>query len=154
MTITVRLATIEDLGQLAPLFDAYRRFYGQPGDLALASAFLAERFRLRESVVLVAEAAPGGLVGFTQLYPAFSSVRAGRLFILNDLFVAPEVRRQGIARMLLVQAEAVAREQGAIGLTLSTAKTNEQAQALYASLGWVRDTEFLEYALTLQGAQP
>jgi GNAT superfamily N-acetyltransferase len=149
MSIAVRYATIEDLEQLAPLFDGYRQFYGQASDLRLAAEFLSERFRHQESLILVAVATSGTLVGFTQLFPSFSSVRASRTYVLNDLFVAPDARRQGVARMLLAKAADTARALGAIRLSLSTARSNEEAQKLYESQGWKRDEVFLYYALAL-----
>jgi len=148
MTLSVRTADIHDLDRLAPLFDGYRQFYRQPPDLARARAFLAERFAHQESLVLLAEL-DGEAIGFTQLYPQFSSVRTVRTWLLNDLFVAPAARRSGAGRALLQAAAEQARALGAASLSLSTALDNAPAQALYESLGWVRDTQFCEYGLTL-----
>lgn len=149
MTVTVRQATIHDLDRVAPLFDAYRQFYQQPSDLALAHRFIAERFQHHESVILLAIDAQGAALGFTQLYPLFSSVRATRKYLLNDLFVAPEARRLGVANALLDAAAAHGRAMGVSGLSLSTAHDNLAAQRLYESKGWVLDTEFREYSLAL-----
>ena len=150
MSIIVRQATIHDLDLVAPLFDAYRQFYGQPADLALARRFLQERFQHAESVVLLAlHEATGEGVGFTQLYPLFSSVRATRRYLLNDLFVTPEKRRFGVAAALLHAAAAHARAMGMAGMSLSTAHDNLPAQRLYESLGWQLDSGFREYHLTL-----
>ena len=68
----VRAAVLTDLDRLALLFEGYRRFYQQPADLAQSRAFLAERLTNVDSVVIVAEEG-SDLVGFTQLYPLFSS---------------------------------------------------------------------------------
>jgi ribosomal protein S18 acetylase RimI-like enzyme len=146
--VKVRRAEARDVDALAPLFDAYRQFYGQSSDVARAYAFLAERFLKGESVVFVAEDA-GRAVGFTQLYPSFSSTRTARIYVLNDLYVAPDARRTGAARALLEAAEAFARTEGAAGLTLSTGVENRPAQALYEAMGWVRETRFYDYARTL-----
>lgn len=148
MTLSIRLAHVHDLDALAPLFDAYRQFYGQRADLPRAHAFLAERFAHHESMILLAER-DGAAVGFTQLYPLFSSVRTARVYLLNDLFVAASARRAGVARALLIAAAEHARALGAAGLSLSTALDNAPAQALYASLGCVRDRQFCEYSLAL-----
>ena len=145
----VRIATAADALRIAPLFDAYRQFYGLPSDRQLAQRYLAERLGLGESVVLVAEAAEGTALGFVQMYPTFSSLRAARVFVLYDLFVAPDARRGGVARRLMEAAAAQARAAGAVALTLQTARTNEAAQRLYESLGWQRDDEFTEYVLRL-----
>ena len=149
MTFQIRQATILDLDMLAPLFDGYRQFYGQPADLARAHDFLAERFRHHESLILLARDEHGGGLGFTQLYPLFSSVRMVRTWLLNDLFVMPSARRQGVAAALLTVAAEHARALGAASLSLSTALDNASAQALYESLGWQRDRQFCEYSLAL-----
>lgn len=149
MSVVVRRAIAADLDAVAPLFDAYRQFYGKAADLELARRFLSDRFTLGDSVVLIAEQPGGTAVGFVQLYPSFSSVRAARIYILNDLFVVPAARKQGVGSLLLKSAAEFAREAGAVRLKLSTAVTNVTAQRLYESLGWKRDEEFYEYGLGL-----
>ncbi|MDQ6858627.1 MAG: GNAT family N-acetyltransferase [Chloroflexota bacterium] len=140
---TVR-AELDDLDALVPLFDGYRVFYGQPSDLDGARTFLADRLKRGESVIFLA-VADGEIVGFTQLYPSFSSVSMKRLWVLNDLFVAPEARRSGAGRALILRAERWATETGAKGLTLTTQVTNVTAQGLYESCGWTTDDEFVHY---------
>ena len=143
-----RAGTI-DLDGAAPLFDAYRQFYGQRSDITAARAFLDERLRRDESVIFlaVADEDSGEALGFMQLYPSFSSVSLRRLWILNDLFVAPSVRRAGVGRRLLERAREWAVETDAKGLILATAVTNSTARALYESCGWRRDDEFQHYHL-------
>jgi ribosomal protein S18 acetylase RimI-like enzyme len=149
MPLHIRHATINDLDVIVPLFDAYRRFYSQPSDPARARAFLAERFQHHESIILIAIDESGAAVGFTQLYPVFSSVSCTRKYLLNDLFVVPAARRKGAARRLLEAASDFARAQGAASLSLSTGVDNATAQRLYESLGWKRDESFCEYNLVL-----
>ncbi|WP_137935866.1 GNAT family N-acetyltransferase [Chitinivorax sp. B] len=148
MSFTIRMANHADAEQIAPLFDAYRQFYGKASDLELSHHYIAERLVNQESVILLAEYV-GEAVGFAQLYPTFSSLAATRYFVLYDLYVAPTCRRMGMARTLLTAAADVGRQQGAARLSLSTATTNHNAQALYESLGWVRDREFYYYDLPL-----
>lgn len=148
MSVTVRQATIHELEQLAPLFDAYRVFYGQPGDLPRATRFLRERFAQHDSVVLLAVDEQGRGAGFVQLYPLFSSVRTARIYLLNDLFVAANARRRGVGAALMREAASYARAVGAAGMTLATAHTNATAQRLYEALGWQRDEDFREYLLS------
>lgn len=149
MSVVVRQATIYDVQQVAPLFDAYRQFYGKTSDIELARAFLADRFRHQESIIFLAENGTEAALGFTQLYPSFSSTRAARIYVLNDLFVVPEARRTGIAKILLEAAARFGRASGAAKLSLSTALTNHAAQRLYESLGWKRDEAFCEYGIAL-----
>lgn len=148
--LVVAQATLDDLDALTPLFDGYRMFYGKPSDPAMARAFLHERMALRESVIFLARAGEkGAALGFTQLYPCFSSVSARRLWILNDLFVAQSARGRGVAHALMERARRHAVETGALRLVLQTARDNVTAQALYESLGYARDEGMYEYSLAL-----
>ncbi len=143
--MNVRVAQLQDASAVAGLFDAYRQFYGEAADLALATSFISERLRNNESVILVATDDAGNMLGFCQLYPTFCSVEARPIYVLYDLFVAQPLRKAGAGRQLLLAAEAHAREHGIARMKLSTAITNLPAQALYESLGWVRESEFYAY---------
>lgn len=140
-----RRATLDDLDGIAPLFDGYRQFYEQPPDLARARSYLEERMRRDESVIYVAEDENGNLVGFTQLYPTFCSVRLAHTFVLYDLFVRKADRGAGAGRRLMEAAEAHAAKAGAARMELSTARSNTVGQSLYESQGWIRDDTFLVY---------
>ncbi len=148
-TIATRLARHGDLEAVAVLFDAYRQFYEQPADLPLAHRYVTDRFMNKESVLIVAEDRVAMLVGFTQLYPAFCSVRAAHTYVLYDLFVNPAARGTGAGRALMMAAEAHARKEGAARMELSTARTNKIGQSLYESVGWKRDDTFLVYGKDL-----
>jgi GNAT superfamily N-acetyltransferase len=148
-SITIRQAVLADLDVVAGLFDGYRQFYEQVSDLVAARNFLRARFEHGQSVVLLAES-QGQAVGFTQLYPSFSSVSMARVFVLNDLFVAPTARRLGVGEALLTAAADHARQFGAVRLSLTTDVQNLPAQALYESMGWARDQKFYAYHLALK----
>lgn len=141
-------AGMGDVDALAPLFDAYRSFYGQAADLEGARGFLRERLERNESVVFLAtlEREPAG---FLQLYPLFSSISIRRLWLLNDLFVAAPARRRGVATALLAAARRHGEATGASALLLQTTIDNAAAQALYARTGWVRAEGFYWYELAL-----
>jgi GNAT superfamily N-acetyltransferase len=145
---TVRQATVADLDLLVPLFDQYRQFYRRTPDPEGGRRFLRERFAHHQSVIFLAFDRETAF-GFTQLYPSFSSGAMARIFILNDLFVAPEARGQGVGAALLDAAAAYGRSVGAIHLVLSTELTNTAAQRLYEKNGWTRDTIFCAYQLPL-----
>ena len=138
MTISTHRAGPSDLDALVPLFDAYRQFYGQPSDLERAREWLRSRLRFGESVVFVAMRNKV-MVGFTQLYPMYSSVRTERTWILNDLYVDAAVRRSGAGHALLEAAAAFAREDGAMGISLESMQDNAAARGLYRAAGWNED---------------
>jgi len=149
MSAIVRAATLADLDVLAALFDAYRVFYEMPSDIAGARAFLEARIRADESALFLAFDGDEAL-GFTQLYPSFSSTGLGRLWILNDLFVLPTARRTGAGNALMAAAERHARITGTVGVMLSTAHSNATAQRLYTSRGYVHDENFRDYYLMFE----
>lgn len=94
--ISIKQAGPEDLEALAALFNEYRIFYEQASDMEGATRFLSERLSRNESVVFLAiDEADQTPVGFTQLYPSFSSISMKRLWVLNDLYVREEYRKQG-----------------------------------------------------------
>ncbi|QNM98487.1 GNAT family N-acetyltransferase [Chitinimonas koreensis] len=138
----------EDLDQAARLFDAYRQFYGQPSDLTAVRTWLNMRLAAGQSVVMLAEEA-GRAVGFMQLYPTFCSVALAPIWVLYDLYVAPEARGLGVADALLQAAARHGREHGAAYLQLSTAHDNAVAQAVYRRNGWQHDEVFRTYTLAL-----
>jgi len=141
----IRPASSNDLEQLAILFDQYRQFYEQTPDIALAKSFIAERLNKQDSVILVAENEAKKLIGFCQIYPSFCSVAAAKIGVLYDLFVDASTRKTGAGRALMLAAHEYAANNGFARLDLSTAKNNHAAQALYESLGWVRDEIFYTY---------
>lgn len=142
----IRLAMPEDIGQLAELFEAYRKFYKQTANPKGARHFLLKRLRQNQSVVFCAFKG-GKMLGFVQLYSTFSSLTMNASWILNDIFVVPEARGRRIATDLLEKAKQFVRKEGAKGLALETASDNP-AQKLYERLGWKKDEEFFHYFWT------
>ena len=145
--ITVRKAILQDLEDLTILFNAYRIFYKQEGDVTAAREFLKERLLRNESVVYIAFNEENA-IGFTQLYPIFSSVSLKNAWLLNDLYVIPSARRSGVAEALLNAAREHGIDTGAKWLLLETALDNFPAQSLYEKNGWVR-AEDIFYTLDL-----
>jgi len=148
----IKRITVKEMNSVVHLFDQYRVFYKQVSDIVLAQQFIAQRLHHNESVIFVAF--NGDLpVGFTQLYPTYSSMRASKNWILNDLYVSADYRKQGIGAALIDTAMNFAREDGAAYLALSTAVDNYTAQSLYEAIGFVKqqpDTAFFDYRINLK----
>jgi ribosomal protein S18 acetylase RimI-like enzyme len=148
--LSIHPAKINDIAQLAQLFDAYRQFYEQVPDIALATTFIAERLNKQDSQIFVAVNQDQKLIGFCQIYPSFCSVAVAKIGVLYDLFVGSTARKTGAGRALMLAAQEYAANNDMARLDLSTAKTNINAQKLYESLGWVRDDVFYTYNLDMQ----
>lgn len=137
----VRRAKKKDLEQLAVLFDKYRIFYKQEPDITTSKLFLKKRMKREETVIFVAEEREE-LIGFTQLFPIFSSVSMKRTWLLNDLYVNERSRGIGAATALLNAAKEFGKETNAKWLLLQTAADNFTAQKVYEKNGWIKETDF------------
>ena len=67
------------------------------------------------------------------------------MWVVNDLFVSPQARGQGVGAALLAFAQDWSAAEGLGYLMLETAKTNATAQSLYESQGWQRDEMYYTY---------
>lgn len=143
--MTIRKATLNDLEQLADLFDQYRVFYRKDPNPNGCRKFLSERISNNESEIFLAANSEHKAVGFVQLYPLFSSTRMKRLWLLNDLYVIPESRNLGVGKMLIDRAKELAAETGACGLSLETEKSNETGNRLYPEMGFQLDMDHNYY---------
>lgn len=99
---------------------------------------------MEHGTTLVAEHALAGKpvpLGFVVIEVSGKHASAGalvapRLAHLSAIAVQAEARGCGIGRDLLAAAEDAAREQGAVAMSLLTAKTNAAAQALFRNAGY------------------
>ncbi len=142
-------ATLEHLPELVILFNDYRQFYQQPSNLEGAHDFLLNNIKNDQSIVYIAFDDNQIPIGFVQLYPSWESVSMTKRWVLYDLFVAEAGRKKGVATALMNQAKALALDTQAKYIMLETALDNTNAQALYESLGYKQDIEFLTYILEL-----
>lgn len=144
----IRALQSDDLEPLAHLFDQYRVFYRQTSNLDAARSFISQRLSRGDAAILGAFV-DSELVGFTQLYPSYTSVGLGRIWILNDLYVREDARRYGVATALMEAAREFAEMTGSRRLVLATEIHNEKAQRLYEKLGYRREEDFYVYELAL-----
>jgi len=149
MNIDIKQATLSHVKEIAELFNSYRVFYGQKSNVDLAIKFIADRIKNEESIIFLAMDETGNSLGFTQLYPTFSSVSAQRVWVLNDLFVSASSRRLGVGEKLMNAAKVFALETDSKGISLETEKNNISAQALYETLGYERNSDSYHYFLKL-----
>lgn len=136
MHATIRKAEEHDVNELSALFNLYRVFYKQNSDIESAKKFLAERILKKESIIFIA-VRENKMVGFTQLYPLFSSLSMKRAWQLNDLYILEEYRGYGISKQLIDAAKQLARETSAAGIMLETEKTNIIGNKLYPSCDFI-----------------
>jgi ribosomal protein S18 acetylase RimI-like enzyme len=151
--IEIKRIDLSEANLVVGLFNQYRVFYGRFSDLGMAQAFIQERLQNNESVIFAAmDPNTQQPVGFTQLYPKYSSVRMSKNWILNDLYVDIAYRKQGIGEDLIKTVMDFAKNQGATFVQLETAVENYTAQSLYEAIGFEKqgeDKEFFLYKINL-----
>jgi GNAT superfamily N-acetyltransferase len=148
--VEIDSATESDLPVLLPLLRSYCDFYGaSPSDdglTAMVKALIAANDG--DGMLLVARDGDRAAVGFATVGWKWSSLRAARLAVMEDLFVSPEARGQGAADALIRACADRAHKHGAPVLIWETALDNHRAQAVYERVGATGDA-WLEYELEL-----
>ncbi len=87
-------------------------------------------------------------VGIANCFWGFSTFKARPLINIHDVAVHHNYRGKGIGRALFTEIETIARDQGACKITLEVLMHNENAKALYASLGYSGDYHFWQKDMT------
>jgi ribosomal protein S18 acetylase RimI-like enzyme len=148
----IRKATIQDLDQLTTLFDQYLVFYKKPSNIERHKSFLKERLENNEAIIFIAfdEIVKEKAIGFTLIYPTFSSILLSKILILNDLFVDSSIRNNGTGEKLILETIVLAKEMNVNLVRLRTAKNNIIAQGLYHKMGFVRDDLVYTYDLAVK----
>jgi ribosomal protein S18 acetylase RimI-like enzyme len=145
-TYNIQPAALDDVAELAGLFDAYRVFYGADSAPLKADAFVHGLITHGKTHFFLAREAEGSpALGFIHLMPSINTVAMRPIWLLEDLYVVLSFRKKGVATELMHHAENFARETGAERLTLATANDNRRAQSLYLSLGYLKEEHFWYY---------
>lgn len=139
MRVTIVPVTWTNIDHVLPLIADYQRFYQATPDAMRNRAHfgqLIDNPMLGAQWVAVADA--GQAVGFVTAYRVLSSVSAVGQCLLNDLFVVPEFRGQGLGKQLILHCHAWAKAEGYAGVHWQTALDNHTAQRLYDALPTTR----------------
>lgn len=114
-----------------------------------ARAYWLSQARAGDGRAMIAALDDAGVVGFVQVIPVPMANQAHRAEV-SKLLVHRRARRQGLGARLMREAEEAARDLGRSHLVLDTAKGDE-AERLYARLGWSRVGEIPNYAYDPKG---
>ncbi|HSD24151.1 MAG TPA: GNAT family N-acetyltransferase [Solirubrobacterales bacterium] len=131
----VRRATPGDAPQVARLLDDFQQEYDEPspGVEALEERY-EELIRSKEMIVLLVGEGPDG---FAQLRFRPWVYSAGLHSYLEELYVVPDLRGNGLGRALLDAAMETARAEGAEQMELGTSEDDTAARKLYESAGFI-----------------
>jgi ribosomal protein S18 acetylase RimI-like enzyme len=133
----VRLATAADATAIAELLHAFNTEYDEPApEVPVLAERLAPMLASGEVTVVLGGSGPDGLA----LLRFRPSLWSGDLdAYLEELYVVPHLRGQGLGRAMMERAMDVARERGATRMDLGTSTDDTAARALYEKLGFTND---------------
>ena len=141
-----RIYELENAPEVVNLFNEYRVYFGQSSDELEAEIFLTERLKNNESIIFIAKQNEK-VIGFTQLYPGFSSLSLKPIGILNDLYVLESHRNSGAGKSLIEAAFSLGKNLNWKGMILETSPDNP-ARRLYEREGLKLENEYLHYGFT------
>ena len=147
--LQIKIAQPDDFEKIGEVFNLYRQFYEKESNIEACKNYIHERLINNEAQIFYIENEKE-CMGITQLYTTFDSLELSKKIILYDLFVRSEYRNKGIGRMLMNAAKSFAEKKGVTSIELSTSINNKNAQSLYESLEYQRDTEFYDYYLAIK----
>lgn len=145
---TIETVTEEHLDELLPLMRGYCDFYKvDPSDddlLAMSRTLIGDPER--EGLQLLARDDDGRAVGFATVFWLWSTSKAARIGLMNDLFVHPDARGGGYADALILECLERVRQRGAVELEWVTAPDNYRGQKVYDRVGGKRE-EWITYVM-------
>ena len=147
--LQIKIAQPDDFEKIGEVFNLYRQFYEKESNIEACKNYIYERLINNEAQIFYIENEKE-CMGITQLYTTFDSLELSKKIILYDLYVRSEYRNKGIGRMLMNAAKSFAEKKGVTSIELSTSINNKNAQSLYESLEYQRDTEFYDYYLAIK----
>jgi GNAT superfamily N-acetyltransferase len=138
--VTIRIASVVDLGVLVRLAVAFRDHIGQstPSEAELCAS-IALLLRDEDTEFFLASDTTGTGMGYVQCRYRYSAWASALEAELEDVFVVREVRRQGVGQRLVEFAIARTVAKGCRSLGLNTNERNAEAVALYQRLGFVAE---------------
>lgn len=136
MFVNVRIAQAKDREELTPLMYEYIvDFYQRPRPAVEKVHALIDMLLEKEKGVQFVAEKDGKLVGFATLYFTFSTTKAEKITVMNDLYVIEEERGTGVAQKLFKACENNSKENGYAHMAWVTAQDNHRAQRFYEKMG-------------------
>jgi len=129
-----RVAKADEAAAVAELLDAFNREYDTPTPGAAVLAVRLGRMLAREDVIALLTGEPPVGVALVTLRP--NVWYDGRVALLDELYVAPDVRGRGLGSALLTAVEAVVRRRGGEVLEINVDGCDLDARRFYERHGY------------------
>lgn len=149
---TIRFAHPEDSAQILFLIQCLAEFEKLSHEVTTSESELKRSLfgPNKTAEVLIAESSSGKALGFALFFHNFSTFLGKKGLYLEDLFVIPEYRSQGIGMALLSRLAKIALERDCGRMEWSVLNWNQKAIDLYLSLGAKPMSEWTLYRLTTE----
>ena len=148
MELKVREAEAGDVTAIAVLIREFAEFEKLSAWCDVTDDDLREAIFGGENFVQALVAlSDGRYVGYALFYPIFKSFRGERSIFLEDLYVTPDLRGNGLGFVMLREVAVYAKKQGFVRLDWQALKWNKAAINFYKNLGAETDDENLDFRL-------
>jgi GNAT superfamily N-acetyltransferase len=145
----IRAARPEDVGAMVGLIGDLAEYERARHEVQVTEADLhGALFGAAPSVFALVAEADGEVIGVALWFLTFSTWLGRHGIYLEDLYVCPERRGQGVGRALLVALAAIAVERGYGRVEWAVLDWNEPALAFYRALGATGMDEWTTHRLT------
>jgi len=147
MSFVIRDAELDDLNDLSELMYEYIvGFYKKPRpDIEKLHQLIQTLLQKKEGVQFVAEQ-EGKLIGFATLYFTFSTMKADRYTVMNDLFVIEPLRDTEVEAHLFLECQRYTQEHQFTHMSWITAADNKRAQRFFDKMGGVQG-DWINYTI-------
>ena len=135
----IRAAAIEDCEALAAMLVALLAQHRTVVPDGLAGALRRDGFGATPGFEALIAERGGEALGMALYYPVYRPSLAGRGLLMEDLYVRPEARRQGIGRALMARLARLAKDRGCVYIEWLVEGGNQAAETFYAAAGAVLD---------------
>ena len=149
LPVEIRPVTTEDHDAWLPLWQGYQRFYMMSLDPAVSAATWQRFLDAAEGQHAALAWADGQAVGLVHWLYHRNTWTLNPVCYLQDLFIARDLRSQGIGRQLIEHVESEARKVPCDELYWLTHETNTSALRLYARVA--ERTGFVQFLQKLKG---
>ena len=150
MNIELRLAEIQNLEELQPLVHAYHRFEGIESSEAQRESALRRLLSDPALGGIWLIFAKGVLAGYIVLCRGFSIEFNGFDAFIDEFYLKPEFRRQGIGSQVLIAIRQIARQMEIHALHLEVARDNLRARRFYSAAGFEARNKYLLMSTELE----
>ncbi|MBU7592867.1 GNAT family N-acetyltransferase [Metabacillus halosaccharovorans] len=136
MSLIVRTVEHKDKNQLTELmYQYFVDFYKRPKPQIEKVHNLIETLQEKNKGIQFIAEQDGELLGFATLYFSFSTTKADKITVMNDLFVVENARGTGVAQELFKSCEKFTKANGYAHMSWVTATDNKRAQRFYEKMG-------------------